>query len=183
VKKQNQKFDIENNQYNSNFIQTAYDEYLLRMNRFSSDASAFMSEIKKNGFPCLPALTAFNTFLTLDTKLNKEIPRWNALNDILTASNVPYNVLEGDKNNFYYKQLEKLIVKKSCTYNLSSLELNQKSITLYQEKKKEFLDYHKVLLVLKKVFNLAINRQWKEAILGMTLINDLLSNHKVSQIA
>lgn len=179
VKKQNQKFEIEANQYNSNFIQTAYDEYLLRMKRSTSEANTYTSETKKAGFPSLPTLPTFNAFLMLDKNVSKEIARWNALNEILISSNVPYNVLEGDKDNFYYKQLEKLVLKKSCPYELSSLELSQKNAALYNSKKKEFIDYYKALVIFKRVFDLIMNRKWKEAILGVTLINDLLLNHKV----
>ena len=150
----------------------------MRMNRFSAETTSFVTESKKQTYPSLPILTTFNTFLMLDTKLARQVARWNALNEILATSNIPYNVLEGAKDNFYYKQLEKLVVNNACIYNLPSLELDQKTITLFN-KKKEFIDYYKTLLIFKKIFNLIINRKWKEAIVGTTLVNDLLSNHKV----
>jgi len=179
IKKENQKFDIEFSQYNSNFTQTVYDEYLMRMNRFSFETSNFVTESKKSTYPSLPLLTTFTSFLMLDTKINRQIARWNALNEILVTSKVPYNVLEGAKDNFYYKQLEKLIVNNACQYNLPSLDLDQKTTILYNNKKKEFVDYYKILITYKKIFNLIINRKWKEALVGMTIINDLLSNYKV----
>lgn len=155
----------------------------MRMNRFSFETNNFVTESKKTVFPSLPFLTTFASFLMLDTKINRQVARWNALNEILASSNVPYNVLEGAKDNFYYKQLEKLVVNNACAYNLPSLELDQKTITLYNSKKKEFIDYYKTLIIFKKIFNLVINRKWKEAIIGTTLINDLLSNYKVKQQA
>ena len=149
------------------------------MNRFSFDTSNFVTESKKVPYPGLPFLTAFTSFLMLDTKLNRQVARWHTLNEILATSKVPYNILEGAKDNFYYKQLEKLVVNHACAYNLSSLELDQKIITLYSSKKKEFTDYYKTLIIFKKIFNLIINRKWKEALIGTTLVNDLLSNYKV----
>lgn len=182
VKKENQKFEIEHSQYNSNFIKTVYDEYLMRMNRFSFEASNYLSENGKKTVPSLPVLTSFNSFIMLDPKLSKELARWNALNDILTSSNVPYNVLQGDKNNFYYKELERAIVNQGCVYNLNSLELDFSSNSVYNSKKKEFMSYYKTLVVLKKTFNFIINRKWKEATIGVSLIGNLLSDYKVYTI-
>lgn len=182
IKKENQRFEIEHSQYNSNFIKTVYDEYLMRMNRFSFEASNYLSENSKKAFPSLPVLTNFNSFIMLDPKLSKELARWNALNDILISSNVPYNVLQGDKNNFYYKELEHAIVNKGCVYNLSSLELGFSSRSVYDSKNKEFMSYYKTLVVLKKVFSFIINRKWKEAIIAVSLISNLLSDHKVQTV-
>ena len=149
------------------------------MNRFSFEANKYHADNKQKAFPSLPALPTFNSFLLLDSNSKAELVRWNTLNDILRASNIPYNVLEGDKQNFYYRELQSLVVNKACPYSVGSLELNYNQQIALNHKKTEFFSYYKVVLILKKIFNLALNRKWKEAIISISIVNDLLSDYKV----
>lgn len=151
----------------------------MRMNRLSFDANNFAVTNKKKIFPSLPTLPIFNSFLLLDPSKAKEITRWKTLQDILSNSNVPYNILQGDRNNFYYRELDKLIVSKNCSYSLNSLELNYCQNTLHVSKKNEYMDYYKSIVLLKQIFNLVYLRKWKDAITAVACINDFLENHKV----
>ena len=149
------------------------------MSTIRQEADTFLAANKKKTFPNLPNLPPFSVFLLLDLPKTKEIAAWRSLYDIVSNSNIPYNILNGEKSNFYYVELEKLIVNKNCMYPLSALELNYQQNTLLVNKKTEYMNYLKSIILLKQTFNLVYLHKWKDAITAVAYINMLVEKYKV----
>ena len=151
------------------------------MNKIRLDADSFLAFNKKKIFPNLPSLPPFNIFLLLELPKTKEIAYWRTLYDIISNSNIPYNILNGEKNNFYYVEFEKLIVNKNCVCALNALELNYNQNTLLVHKKSEYLNYYKSIILLKQTFNFVYLHKWKDAITAVAYINTLVEKYKVKR--
>ena len=150
------------------------------MNKIRFEADNYLAFNKKKIFPSLPNLPPFNIFLLLDLPKTKEIAHWKTLDDTISKAHIPYNVLNGEKNNFYYTELNKLIVNKNCVWALSSLELDYQQNLLLVNKKTEYMNYLKAIILLKQTFNLVYLHKWKDAITAGAYINTLIENYKVT---
>lgn len=106
VESENTKFNTEYQHFNTNITQLIYDDYLVKMNSVGFEAAKFQQDIKNNPFPFLPSLCSFNSFLYLDNQKTQDLCRWNTLKSILRNKKVPYNVMDGEIKNYYYKELK-----------------------------------------------------------------------------
>jgi hypothetical protein len=161
-------------------VQTINDEYLMRMNAVSFEAAKFQNDIKTKPFPSIPSLPNFSSFLLLESHKYSDIARWNTLNAILKEKKVPYNVLEGEVQNYYYKELKDLLVNGQSVYTLKSLELNEKQKASLEAKRKEYATLTKCIIILQAVFELINEKKWKEAMLTLSHLHEKLSSLKVT---
>jgi hypothetical protein len=160
-------------------VQTINDEYLMRMNAISFEAAKFQNEVKTKPFPSIPALPNFNSFLLLESHKYSDIARWNTLKAILKEKKVPYNLLEGEVQNYYYKELKDLVVNGQSVYSLKSLELNEKQRASLDAKKKEYVILSSCMMILQTIFELINDKKWKEAMLTISLLHEKLNAVKV----
>jgi len=107
-----------------------------------------------------------------------EIVRWNTLKAILMEEKVPYKILEGETNNFYYAEIKELLVNPKCHYALKSLELSDANKELLALKKREFVEIEKALAIIKTIFRLVMEKKWKEAMATVSLLHEKLSGLK-----
>jgi len=136
-------------------------------------------EIKNKSFPYVPLFINFNTFLLSEVPKCSEITRWNVLHGILSYKKVPYDILQGESNNFYYTELKDLVVNNSCHYALKSMELSDVNKQLLIEKKVEFLELNKCFTIVKAIFELILNNKWKEAMATISFLHIKLNLLKV----
>ncbi len=178
---ENTKFLTEYQHFNSNMVQTINDEYLMRMNAVSFEAAKFQNEVKTKPFPSIPTLPNFNSFLLLESHKYSDISRWNTLKAILREKKVPYKVLEGDVQNYYYKELKDLLVNGQSVYTLKSLEINEKQRANLDMKKQEYAVLTQCMVILQAVLDMTMEKKWKEAMLTLALLHEKLNLVKVVQ--
>jgi len=178
---ENTKFLTEYQHYNSNMVQTINDDYLMKMNSICFEAAKFQNELKSKPFPSVPSLSTFNSFLLLESQKCSDIARWNTLKTILKDKKVPYSILDGETTNYYYKELKELIVHSSSVYSLKSLELNEKQKQLLDSKQKEYLTLSKCMLILQAIFELIMDKKWKEALLTITVLHETVNQVKMQE--
>lgn len=177
---ENNKFMIEYNHYKGNMGTKIYEDYMDTMRTISSEAAKIQAEIRSSSFPFIPMTMNFNTFLLCDMPRCAEIVRWNTLKAILMEEKVPYKILEGESNNFYYAEMKELLVNPKCHYALKSLELSDANKELLTLKKKEFVEIEKALAIIKTIFRLVMEKKWKEAMATVSLLHEKLSGLKVN---
>ena len=178
VESENKKFDIEYHHYLSNIIQKVYNDDISTMSTISFEATKFLTDLKNLGSSALPILTNFNIFLLLETPKCTEIARWHILSDVLKNYDIPYKILEGDKNNFYYEDLKQLIVDNVSTYGLKSLELSESNQKLLIAKKQEYIGLIKCGALIKHIIELIHKKMWKESLISITILHENLKELK-----
>lgn len=119
-------------------------------------------------------MITFNTFLLLDAPKCSEIARWNILRGILSYKKVPYDILNGENKNFYYTELKELVLSPSCHYALKSMELSEVNKKLLAEKKKEYIELNKCFVITKALFELILEKKWKEVMATISLLHNKL---------
>jgi len=177
---ENAKFLTEYQHYNAGLIQKINDEFFLKMNTHIFEASKFQKELQSKKFPFIPSIPNFTSFLLLETPKCSEIARWNSLKTVLTNYKVPYNVLEGEKKNYYYHELKELLVMKTSVYNLKSLELGDTEKELLAQKKKEYLILIQCLAILENAFELINAKKWRETMATVSFLHEKLGQIKVN---
>jgi hypothetical protein len=144
VLKENAKFEIELQHSKTNIMKSILSDYSSQMSTIGQEMNKYIKELQSKGVPSVPLLPSFNGFLLFENFRGPDLIRWNTLKSILREKKVPYNLLEGETNNFYYRELRDAVVSPSCTYNLKSLELTEKQYELLFAKRKEYLELYKV---------------------------------------
>ena len=163
----------------SNLVPKINEEYLQKMNSINFEAAKFQSDLRNKVFPYVPTLPNFNGFLLLEVPKCSEIARWNLLKTIVTQRKVPYNVLEGETKNYYYRELKEIIVSKSSAYNLKSLELTESNKVLLAQKKKEYVALTQSLIIIENILELIVAKKWKETLATISLLHEKLGHIKV----
>jgi len=178
VEEENSKFLMEYNHHKGHMGAKIYEDYIDTMRTISAEASKIQAEIRGSIYPFIPTIVNFNTFLLHDMPRCAEIVRWNTLKAILMEEKVPYKILEGESNNFYYQELKELLVNPQCHYALKTMELSDANKELLATKKREFIEIEKALAIIKRIFGLINDKKWKETMATIGLLHEKLTNLK-----
>lgn len=127
----------------------------------------------------MPSIPSFNSFLLFESPKCTEIARWNTLKTILHAKNVPYNILEGEKRNYYYHEIKDLLVETRSVYSLKSLELSEANKELMVQKRKEYVVLAQCMTIFENTFELVIAKKWRETMANIGLVHEKLNQIKV----
>lgn len=176
--KENSKFLTEYQHFKNNIMQNIKDEYVSKMNSLNFETAKFQNELKNKVFPSAPVLPGFNNYSFLEGARVSEVVRWNVLRGILQEKGIPYKILEGETNNYYYKELHNLITNMNI-YSLKSLSLSEKQQNVLDIKKQEYLVLSKCNLAIQKIFELVGEKKWKEALCAVNFLHEKLNSIKI----
>lgn len=177
---ENARFMTEYQHCNANLVPKINEEYQQKMNTINFEAAKFQSDLRNKVFPYVPTLPNFNSFLLLEVPKCSEIARWSLLKTIVTQRKIPYNVLEGESKNYYYRELKDLLVTKSSAYNLKSLELSEPNKMLLAQKKKEYIALSQSLIIVENILELIVAKKWKETLATVSLLHEKLGQIKMN---
>lgn len=85
--------------------------------------------------------------------------------------------MEGETSNFYYKELKDKILN-SNVYSLRSLELNEKSAALLENKSREYIILCKCITIVQAIFELVQSKKYLEAMMVVNLLHEKLGSIK-----
>jgi len=104
---------------------------------------------------------------------------WSVLNSLVSESNIPYKILQGETDNSYYQKLEELILDKQSEFSLKSLQLYHDDKILLQKKKEEYLIIQKFYKITEEIFNHISKDKWKEALMNVSYLHENLRGMEV----
>lgn len=139
----------------------------------------FEQEMDSSDDLTVPNIPSFDVFLLLIPQEYKQIGYWNVLNSVVSDYNIPYEILNGENENFYSRELERLLQDRKSKYKLDSLNLSSQRGRSFDKIKQEYATLNRTLYVMEEIFESILAKKWKKALIKIETLMDQLSEIEV----
>jgi len=122
----------------------------------------------------IPDLENFKDFLLMDKANCSELLSYIILKETISIIDIPYQILEGETENYYFKELEKLITAKNSESPLKSLHLSPQNQDLLKFKQREFKILQECRTVSEKILQCALESNFPAALVATIYLHQRL---------
>ena len=157
-------------------IERVYSEFLKKINELS--APKYNNEFHRD-LP-IPDIGNFQDFLLMDKTKCSELLNYIVLKEIIQSINIPYQILEGETENYYFKELERFMTAKNSESPLKSLHLSSRNQDLLREKEKEFKILRDCQIISEKILQCALESNLSAALPTTLSLHQRLQKLEVS---
>ena len=143
----------------------------------------FEQEMEFSNNSIIPKIPSFDVFLFMSPPEYEQIGYWNVLYNIVSDYNIPYEILNGENENFYYRELERLLQDRKAKYKLNSLDIPSEGRRFLENIKQEYALLARIVCIMEKIFDSMLKKKWRNALIKTDILMDQLSEINVTVLS